>query len=213
MRFWPSISAILIAFAAGFAATPQGAWAALSDKATAREATFIAGVTPSLTARYATAADAVAGGFIQLTPVSKDDNTSIYFNMTYTNVDPMHPNFLWYDRRGKLVGLDYEYAMSQWPKPPGMSWYPVLRARWVVIPSHFHYAYRAANGTVVRHGARLRPNISGDPITAAELRADRLLPKGSTLMWAHYHPKTWDLGFWLVPDPAGAFAAKNPNVK
>lgn len=213
MRYLLLVSAALALSAAAFISNESAAFAALSDKATAREAAFIASVSPSLMARYATADKALAGGYIQLTPLSPEDHTSIYFNMTYSKIDPMHPNFLWYDRNNKLVGLDYEYAVSGWPKPPGQSVYPVLPGRWVVIPVHFHYAYKDAHGKVVMHGARLRPNIKGDPITAAQLRADKLLPAGATLLWADYHPKTWDLGFWLVPDPSGAFAALNPKVK
>jgi len=206
-----SIVTLLAALAS--LASFQSASAALSHKATAREANFIASVTPSLMARYATADKAVAGGYFRMTALSPYDNTSIYFNMTYTKLDPMHPNFLWYDRNGKLAGLDYEYAVSAWPKPPGASTYPVLSGRWVIIDPHFHFAYRDASGKVVMHGTRLRPNITGDPITAAQLRADGLLPRGATLLWAHYHPKAWDLGFWLVPDPLGAFADKDPLVK
>jgi len=189
-----------------------GAASAPSDKANATEARFIAQAAASLFARYPTVAAAVKGGFFQLTPLDQD-NTAIYFNGTYTNVDPRHPNFLWFDRNRKLVGLDYEYDMSRWRTPPGKREYPVLAARWTVIRAHLHFAYRIGRGPMLMHGARLRPNITRNPVTAAQLRADHLLPAGAKLQWADYHPKCWDLGFWLVPDPLGAFAEKNPLVK
>jgi len=205
----PLLAAIALTLAAPPAA---GAAAAPANRANATEAPFISKLTASLMARYPTTNAAVKGGYFQLTPLDQD-NTAIYFNGTYTNVDPMHPNFLWYDRHGKLVGLDYEYAMSKWPKIPTTSEYPVLAARWTVIRAHMHFAYRMGSGPMVMHGAHLRPNITRNPVTAAQLQADHLLPAGAKLQWADYHPKCWDLGFWLVSNPLGAFAEKNPLVK
>ena len=186
--------------------------AANPPKPNAAEAAFVNRVTGELFAKYPTADKALAAGYIQLTDVG-DDGTAIYFNMTYSKIALMHPNFLWYDRHGKLAGLDYEYDTNTWHDPPGPKTYPVLRERWTIIRAHLHFAYRSATGAVKLRGARLRPNVKGDPITAEQLRADGLLPKGATLLWAHYHPKTWDLGFWLVPNPNGAFADLNPRVR
>jgi hypothetical protein len=194
------------------AATDPAHAAALSAKPNAAEATFIAHSTATFMAQYATADMAVRRGFYQMTPLEKD-GTSIYFNDTYKDVDALHPNFLWYDRHGKLVGLDFEVAVSAWPKPPGAAMYPVQAARWTIIPPHLHFAYKTPSGKVVMRGARIPKGITGGPITAGQLRAAKLLPAGTTLVWAHFHPKTWDLGFWLVPNPNGAFADLDPLVK
>jgi hypothetical protein len=178
----------------------------------AAEAKYIASVSQSLEASYPTVAAATSHGYMQMTKL-ETDGTMIFATMKYDGIDSTHPNFLWYDRNGKLVGLDYEYPVSAWPKPPGSTTYPVAASRWVTIHQHVHFAYRIGNGPVVRRGARAVPNLMGKTITAAELTADGLLPKGATLVWADFHPTCWDLGFWTVPNPNGAFADLDPLVK
>ncbi len=176
------------------------------------ESAFIHSVSTGLFAAYPTVKQAEAAGYTRMTKL-ESDHTFVYATMTYSNIDRLHPNFLWYDRNGKLVGLDYEYPKSTWPSFPGTSVYPVLASRWVTIPQHMHYAYSIGGGLVQPHGYRALPNLQGRVITAAELTEDGLLPKGAKLAWAHFHPTCWDLGFWLVPNPNGAFADLDPDVK
>ena len=176
------------------------------------EAAFISQVTTTLQQRYPTTVQAQAAGYYQMTKM-ETDGTVIWFNDSWgKGVSKGAPNFLWFDKQGKLVGLDYQYAVSDYPKPPGADVYPVTADRWTTIDAHMHFAYKLANGTVVRRGAEALKGQTGDP-TAAQLTAAKLLPAGATLLWAHYHPKSWDLGFWLVPNPNGAFADLNPLVK
>ena len=186
---------------------------AMQPKPTAAESAFVSTVSAALLAKYPTAKNAEAAGYVRLTRLSPEDHTYVYTTMTYDKIDRLHPNFLWYDRKGKLVGLDYEYPKWAWPKIPSMTAYPVAASRWVTIEQHMHYAYRIGSGPVQTHGARALPNLQKDPITAEDLKADKMLPPGATLVWAHFHPACWDLGFWLVPNPNGAFADLNPNVK
>lgn len=181
-------------------------------KPNATEAAFVARVSSALLAAYPTDSAATAAGYMRMTRV-EDDGTIIYATMKYTGIDEAHPNFLWYDRHGKLVGLDYEYPVKTWPKPPGSQMYPVSASRWTTIPQHAHFAYRVGSGPIKYKGAKLFPNMMGGKITADELRADKLLPKGATLVWAEAHPKCWDLGFWTVSNPSGAFADLDPLVK
>ena len=181
-----------------------------SGQPSAREAAFIARVSKALHARYPTAAEAQTAGYMRMTPVGKD-GTSIFFNHRFSGMDALHPNFLWYDRRGKLMGLDYEYPVNSWRSPPGPDVYPVSPSRWTTVGEHVHFAYRTPAGTIRMRGTRVRPNLKGT-IGAAQLRADGLLPSGATFLWAYYHPKCWDLGFWLVRNPSGAFADLNPLV-
>jgi hypothetical protein len=181
-------------------------------KPDAEEAAFIADVTKVLQDRYATTGAAEAAGYFQMTRL-EDDGTVIWFNGKWDeDVSKYDPNFLWYDKNGKLVGLDYQYRFGTNPKPPGPGVYPVMPSRWSTIDAHMHFAYTLPDGTVKRRGAALLPGETDDP-TAAQLRAAKLLPANAKLLWAHYHPKSWDLGFWLVPNPNGAFADLNPLVK
>lgn len=183
-----------------------------APKPNATEAAFIAGVTSALQQRYPTTSQARAAGYYQMTKMEKD-GTVIWFNDDWgKGVSKDAPNFLWFDKGGRLVGLDYQYAVADYPQHPGADVYPVMAGRWSTIDAHMHFAYKLPDGTVVRRGAEALKGVTTDP-TAAQLTAAKLLPPGATLLWAHYHPKSWDLGFWLVPNPNGAFADLNPLVK
>ena len=187
------------------------AGARADEHATPAEAAFVERVAKSLLARYPTAADAEKAGYIRSTGI-EEDGTAVFFNRDFTHIDELHPNFLWYDRHDNLVGLDYEYPQSAYPKAP-VSLFPVGAGRWTVVHEHVHFGYRVGGGAIVPRGARAYPNLRSDPITAAALQADHLLPTGATLVWAYHHPACWDLGFWLIPNPNGAFAELNPDVK
>ena len=181
-------------------------------KPNADETAFIADVTKVLQERYPTTGAAEAAGYFQMTRL-EDDGTVIWFNGKWDeDVGKYDPNFLWYDKNGKLVGLDYEYRVSSTPKAPGPGIYPVMASRWTTIDAHIHFAYKLPDGTIKRRGAATIKGVDGDP-TAAQLQTAKLLPANATLLWSHYHPKSWDLGFWLVPNPNGAFADLNPLVK
>lgn len=174
------------------------------------ESRFVNHASSVLLSHYPTTAQAVAHGYVKMRELDKD-NTTIYTNFQYRNVSTGRPNFLWYDRSGKLVGVDYEFSVSIWRDPP-IARYPAARSRWVIIPEHVHFAY-TFHGKTVRHGRPALANLKRGTITLAELQADTLVPHGATLLWASYHPKSWDLGFWVVPNPAGPFAEKNSLVK
>jgi hypothetical protein len=191
---------------------PAGASPTPTPTADPAEAAFIADVTKVLQAKYPTTQSASKAGYFQMTRL-EDDGTAIWFNGQWGSaVSKYAPNFLWYDKNDKLAGLDYQYEVSVYPSPPGQSVYPVMPSRWTTIDAHMHLAYKLPDGTLKLRGAQALPNQTRDP-TAAQLRAANLLPPGATLLWALYHPKTWDLGFWLVPNPTGPFADLNPLVK
>ncbi len=173
------------------------------------EAAFVSNIARIMLRRYPTPATAVKAGFIQTTAV-EGDRTVVYFNHHFDILDPLHPNFLWYDRANKLAGLDYEYPLGGSAQPPSNKVYPVHRDRWTTVPEHVHLAYRDKNGRVWMAETRVRADIRGKIIAEAQLAADGFLPKSATLLWAYYHPTCWDLAFWLVPNPNGAFAALDP---
>ena len=179
-------------------------------KPTATEAAFVARVAQTLTASYPTRAAAERSGYMALSTKIGADGTYDLTNMDFAHVSLAHPNFLWYDRSGRLVGTDYELPTKQYPKPPAL--FPVASTRWSRIHEHVHFAYELG-GKVVLAGARAKPNLRTAHPSAAALRADGDLPKGATLRWAMYHPEAWDLAIWTVANPNGAFADLNPLVK
>ncbi|MGI8737783.1 MAG: hypothetical protein ACR2KS_11000 [Candidatus Eremiobacter antarcticus] len=178
----------------------------------AAEAAFVRDVSERLGQKYPDTRSALAAGYYQTTKL-EPDGTTIWFNNRWSGVSKYSPNFLWYDKHGRLAGLDYQYEVSAWPNPPAKNVYPVRRSRWTTIDPHIHFAYKTPSGIIKRRGARMLPNLQGRTVTAQQLRAAKLLPPNATLLWTYVHPKAWDLGFWVVPNPSGAFAELNPNVR
>lgn len=58
-----------------------------------------------------------------------------------------------------------------------------------------------------KHGPAWR-RLDRSPATSSQTAA----APGKTIV-DYVHPKPWDLGFWLVPNPNGAFADLNPKIK
>lgn len=189
------------------------AFAATSPPLNDSEKAFVAKTSATLNAKYPTTASAKAAGFGLLFDTIGDDNTYDWTSMTFANVVPDSPNFLWYDRHGHLAGVDWELPKGASTAPPQMDAFPVQTARWVSIREHVHYAY-TENGKMKYGAAKATPALRNAKITADLLRANGAkLPKDATLVWAMYHPAVWDLAMWTVPNPKGPFADKNPNVK
>jgi len=207
----PAIMALLLvaaAFGLGLAAARRSA---VSQHADSNERSFISSVKHRLIERYPTKAQAILAGYIAITGIEKD-GTAVYFNPRLTRVNTFHPNFLWYDKHGKLAGLDYEFPRSLYPNSPAKD-FAVSATRWTTVKEHVHFNYRFGHGPLHMGMSHPRPNLRHNPITAAELRTDHLLPASSRLVWAYDHPASWDLGFWLVPNRNGAFADMNPKVR
>jgi hypothetical protein len=206
MRYLALVAAL------AFAAT-DAAIAASSPALTSSEKAFVAKTSSALTAKYPSEATAKSAGFTPLFDTIGSDNTYDWTNMSFTGVTPDHPNFLWYDRRGHLAGADWEFPTTAHAPPPQLAAFPVRSARWVEIPEHVHYAY-TINGKTKYGVAKATAELRTGTITATMLRANGAkLPKDATLLWAMYHPAVWDLAMWIVPNPNGPFADKNPNVK
>jgi len=201
----------LVAFALGTLGAGPAPSATPNDHPNQAEQQFVSNVSAALLRRYPTTAKAKAGGYIQMRKLDVD-NTIIYTNFRYHAITLAHPNFLWYDRNGKLVGVDYEIPLSDSPQTPSAARYPVAKSRWTTIPEHVHFSYKLG-AVMVLKGGKVYPDLRKEPITSKALRAHGMLPRGASLLWATYHPACWDLGFWVVPNSNGAFAEKNPAVR
>ena len=162
------------------------------------ERTFIARVSRVLSAKYPTMQVAQRHGYMPITDRLDAEHTYNLTDMDFRDVALDHPNFLWYDRAGKLVGVDYEYPKDGYAKPPME--FPVDPSRWTSIDAHMHLAYELNGKTVYAE-------------VGSSTDVQKYLPSGATLRWKMDHPAAWDLALWLVPNPGGAFADENPLVK
>ena len=189
------------------------ACAATSPPLTSAEKAFVTKASATLNAKYPDTATAKSAGFGLLEGSIGDDNTYNWTDMSFSNVMLDRPNFLWYDRRGHLAGVDWEFPKGTTTSAPQLAAFPVTAARWVSIPEHVHFAYTVDG--VMKYGAgKATPAERTGTLTAQILRANGAkLPANAKLVWAMYHPAVWDLAMWTVPNPNGAFADKNPNVK
>ncbi|HZV78365.1 MAG TPA: hypothetical protein VFF60_02005 [Candidatus Binatus sp.] len=178
----------------------------------ATEKTFVDGVTADLQSRFATTTAAAAGGYFRYT--DEDDTGAIsWVNPSWWTSDPKNPAQLWYDVNGKLIGADFSVPKSA--TAPTM--WGVSSSRWIPIEQHAHFVVKQADGSMLYSGF--------GPKTAAKIGASLASPTKddvvklgkaqnvSQVQQVFAYPAIWDLQVWLVPNPLGAFAEHNPNVK
>lgn len=186
--------------------------AELSGKPTAAEVPFVRAISADLTARFPTTADATKAGYLRFT--NEDDTGAIsYANRVWTSVDAKHPSQLWYDAKGRLIGADFSVLAAS-PKPPSL--FGVAPARWQHLPAHVHYGLVGPHATTIYGGAGASAMTKGgatvaDPTKAALVKAG-IAKNIADVRFVFAFPAIWDLPVWVVPNPSGAFADKNPNV-
>jgi hypothetical protein len=178
---------------------------------TAAEAPFVQKATTDIEKLYPTAAAAEKAGYLRYT--DEDDTGAVsYANKEWTSADADHPSQLWYDVKGRLLGVDYSVPLTA-DKP---HLFGIDPARWQAFPAHVHYGLAGPNGTTI-YGATGGPKFkaAGGSIsapTAAQLVAAKIAKSPSDVRFVFPFPGIWDLEFWILPNPSGAFADKNPNV-
>lgn len=183
-----------------------------SGKPTAAEAPFVAAAVKDLTARFPTPAAAERAGYLRYT--DEDDTGAIsYANRQWSSADVAHPSQLWYDANGRLLGADYsEPQASGTPAMFGLG-----ADRWQKFGLHVHYGLAGPGNTTTfgATGPKKLAAIGADPEkpVAADLVKLGLAKSNSDVRFVFTFPAIYDVGVWVLPNPAGAFAEKNPNVK
>jgi hypothetical protein len=206
-------TAFIVMFAAlGVVATGTArAAVSLPNTPSASEAPFVMKATTDIEKLYPTPAAAEKAGYLRFT--DEDDTGAVsYANRKWTSVDADHPSQLWYDVKGRLLGVDYSVPLtSAKPHLFGMS-----PARWQAFTPHVHYGLAGPHGTTIygaTGGAKFK--AAGGSIsapTAGQLVAAKIAKSPSDVRFVFPFPGIWDLEFWILPNPSGAFADKNPSV-
>ena len=184
-----------------------------SGKPTASETPFVTKAASDIGARFATTDAASKAGYMRYT--DEDDTGAIsYANRQWTSSDAAHPSQLWYDVNGKLLGADYSVPWSE-AGPPHL--FGVGADRWQKFGLHIHYGLAGPSGTTT-YGATSAKKLTaagGDPKapTAADLVKLGIAKSPADVRFVFVFPAIWDLAVWIMPNPDGAFAEKNPSVK
>jgi len=208
------IAAAFFALAAGaFAASSAADTKAPPDTPTAAEQPFVTKASADLQRLYGTEALAAEAGFFRY---NNEDNTGAisWVNTSNWTSDETHPSQIWYDVHGRLIGVDYGQPWTDAKHPPNI--WGIIPARWFEFEAHTHYALHGPNGTLIYHGIEnsVIVKAGGDPNnpTAQDLVKAGKAASVSQVAFVFPFRHIWDLEFWVIPNPKGAFAESNPNV-
>lgn len=165
---------------------------------------------------YPTPASAERVGYFQYTNEDRTGAIS-YENVLYFDTPDMaHPQQLWYDVNGRLIGGDWSQKASSAPNGPTL--FGLQRSRFHHIPLHVHFGLRQPDGSI-RYGlyvtaADYRAQV-GDPLDANPEGLVKMGKATSPDQVAFVFPllENYDAQMWVIPNPAGQFADANPNVK
>lgn len=191
----------------------------------ASETQFVSAVTSDLQSRFATTAQAQAAGYFRYTDEDQTGAIS-WVNTKNWQSDQQNPSQLWYDVNGRLIGADFSVLQDSSKARPAI--WGISPARWIDFsPAHVHFGIKTASGvayggagdkTMEKVGGSLANPTAADVVKIGTLpRYKRLkIPAAKTasdVAFVFPFPALWDLQVWLVPNPLGAFAEHNPNVK
>jgi hypothetical protein len=183
---------------------------------TAPERAFYAAASRALPKLYPNPAAAERAGWFRFN--NEDDTGAIsYINVAYFDTpDPQHPQELWYDVHGRLLGGDFSQTVASAPRGPTL--FGLSRSRFHEIPLHVHYGIKHAGGTIeygvfVRAAEFRRAGLNPLHPTAADLVKLGKVKSVRDVAFVFANLNNWDAEMWLIPNPAGQFADANPRVK
>jgi hypothetical protein len=149
---------------------------------------------------------------------NEDDSGAIsYINPKYFETpDALHPQQLWYDVKGRLLGGDFSQLVVKHPNGPTL--FGISPERFGNTPLHIHWALIHPGGTI-EYGLYVAvadfTKAKLDPLhpTAAMLVKMGKVKRTSDVKFVFANLNNWDATMWLIPNPAGQFEDKNPNIK
>ena len=180
------------------------------------ESNFVTAIQKFLDSTYPTAADAERAGYFRYT--NEDETGAIsYTNLQWVSKDIRHPSQLWYDKNGKLLGADYSLAYTPHAARPDV--WGINPGRWVEFDGHIHWIGKDPKTGALTYDhwamddkfAAAGGNVN-DP-SAQTLVTMKKVANASDVVKIFHFPSIWDLIVWVKPNPNGAFAEKNPDVK
>jgi hypothetical protein len=171
-------------------------------------------VQQNLADKYPHASDAMKAGYVRYTGI--DDTGAISYANQHWVSDPTHPSQLWYDRNGNLLGADFSVPRPNGQARPAM--WGIDPGRWVEFDGHIHYVTKDGSGAMKYDQWVWNKDWVAAGGSLTNPSADTLVKIGrvknaSDVVTVFEFPTIWDLVVWVKPNPNGAFAWKNPDVK
>ncbi len=207
--------ALLLVPAGGRAAAPTPAPAPSRT-----EAAFLATIMRELPKRYPNPAAAEKAGYFRY--LNEDETGAIsYVNVAHWQVtDPLLPSQLWYDVHGRLLGADYSVLDSSVPKGGKPTTLGIDPKRFSHNGAHVHYVTCNRATAVCTYGksvsrqryAKYNGGSYQHPTAAGLVRAGAV-KRAADVSRVFLYRGIYDVSVWVVPNPLGQFADKNPAVK
>jgi hypothetical protein len=179
------------------------------------ERAFYSVASTTLLKRYPHPAAAQRAGYFRFS--NEDDTGAIsYINPAYFETpDPQHPQELWYDVHGRLLGGDFSQIVALHPHGPTL--FGISRKRFHKVRLHIHYGIKHAGGSIEYGVYVIASEFTAahlDPLhpTAADLVKLGKVKSVHDVAFVFANLNNWDAVMWLIPNPAGQFADANPNV-
>jgi hypothetical protein len=210
----------LAPFAARAADAPAAAPTAAPSPSVA-EAAFLKKVMTDLPKRYPTPQAATKAGYVRYT--NEDETGAIsYVNVNaWDTTDPDVPAQLWYDVKGRLIGADFSVRRNPdatpAPKPARPSLFGIDPQRVITIGAHIHYVTCDKMSGKCVYGKAVGAKKYAAFGDVEHPTADGLVKAGAvkdaaSVSAVFLYPAIYDVSVWIVPNPLGQFADKNPNV-
>jgi hypothetical protein len=195
---------------------PMATAAPAQTPLTAAEQAFYQLASSTLEKLYPTPAAAEKGGWIRFNNEDRSGAIS-YVNPAYfDSPDAQHPQQLWYDVHGRLLGADFSQLVATHPNGPAL--FGILPARFSKVPLHIHSVVKRPDGTLdyglfVRAADFTAAGLDPTKATAADLVKLGKMKSAADVAFVFSDLNNYDATIWLIPNPAGQFADTNPNVK
>jgi hypothetical protein len=184
------------------------------------ESSFLARVMRELPRRYPNPAAATRAGYVRFSNEDETGAISYANSAAWNTTDPDVPAQLWYDVNGRLIGADFsvrrDAGATPAPKPARPSILGMQPARDITVGAHIHYvlcdaAKKCTYGKAV--SAKNYATVGDVEHPTAEGLAKLGAVKDPALVSAVFlYPAIYDVPVWVVPNPLGQFADKNPAV-
>ena len=198
--------------------TRMHAAAKLSPKPMGAKVAFVTAVQADLMKRFPMAKDAEAAGYVRFGNEDKSGSIS-YANQHWNSADAQHPSQLWYDVNGHLLGADFSVVKTPGAAAKRPNLWGVNPARWLNFKKpHVHWILKDPKTGKLTYGATSGKKFvaaGGDlanPTAATVVKLGKA-KDAANVVTVFQFPAQWDLQVWVKPNPNGAFAEMNPDVK